>query len=243
MDSRCYENPLRASEAVESSLPTGAPARERLHWHQRLRLTRFFLFSFLQKNKIKRLSNQQSPPPSSSKWLARSPLHSSPCWALSRPTAWRLRVSCWVGEIEKEREKRKREKREREGDMRVEMMVTGDGCFWLRAFLPCFGAPRAHLSPMEALRRARSTRKDLGKIRMRCLRRERGGFLRRPPTHHLPRSSSNSAKARSLVEVSRLSPPQVSEAHSPSSSSHPPPLSLSLPPLRLPLQKHPAPFS
>ena len=65
--------------------------------------------------------------------------------------------------------------------MRVEVMVTGDGCFWLRAFLPCFGAPRAHLSPMEALRRARSTRKELGKIGMRCLRRERGGFLRRPP--------------------------------------------------------------
>ena len=55
-------------------------------------------------------------------------------------------------------------------------------------------------------------------------------FSSEAPTHHLPRSSSNSAKARSLVEVSRLSPPQVSEAQSPSSSSHPPPLSLSPPP-------------
>lgn len=123
--------------------------------------------------------------------------------------------------------------------MRVEVMVTGDGCFWLRAFLPCFGAPRAHLSPMEALRRARSTRKELGKIGMRCLRRERGGFLRRPPTPHLPRSSSNSAEARSLVEVSRLSPPQVSEAHSPSSS---PPLSPYLsPPSASPSKNTPPP--
>lgn len=68
-------------------------------------LTRFF---FSQKTLSR---NQQSPPfPSFTKWLARSPLRSSPCLVSLRPTAWLLHVSWSWSREEREREREKKGK-------------------------------------------------------------------------------------------------------------------------------------